>query len=58
MAGISGKPQVVGIRLPNELMEIIRRRCSNNRYETVSAYLRDRIIYDITRKHMRYKSPP
>jgi len=53
MAGKSSKTQVVAIRLPNEVAEIIKRRCENHLDGTVSGYLRDRITYDMTRKHSK-----
>ncbi len=55
MPGMSAKTQIISIRLPNEVAETIRRRCDNNRFESVSAYLRDRITYDITRKHSKHR---
>jgi hypothetical protein len=52
MAGVSKSTKVVGVRLPNEVVETIRRRCMRNlHYITVGTYLRNRIVYDITRKH-------
>ena len=56
MAGKSSKTQVISIRLPNEVVEKIKRRFVNNRFDSVSHYLRDRIIYDITRKHNRFRN--
>lgn len=57
MSGTSTKSQVISIRLPNEIVETIKRRFANNRFDSISAYLRDRIIYDFTRKHKRFNRP-
>lgn len=57
MAGKSSKTQVIAIRLPNEIVETIKKRFANNRFDSVSHYLRERIIYDMTRKHARFKDP-
>ena len=53
MSGTSKTTTVVGIRLPNEVVELIRQRCEERGYENVADYLRPRIIADITRKHRR-----
>ena len=56
MAGTSTKTQVISIRLPNDIVKIIERRIYvTGHYRTVSSYLRDRIIYDMTRKHGTYR---
>lgn len=55
MPGKSSQTTVVTIRLPNNVMNKIKKRCSENRYDSVSAYLRDRITYDITRKHQKVR---
>lgn len=55
MSGKSSKSQVIPIRLPNEIVEMIKRRLANNRFDSISQYLRERIIYDMTRKHTRFK---
>lgn len=52
MAGTSSKTRIVALRLPNDVIAIIERRL-RNRSMTISKYLRDRIIYDLTRKHSR-----
>jgi len=55
MPGKSSRSQVITIRLPNEIVETIKRRLANNRFGSISEYLRDRIIYDMTRKHSRFR---
>lgn len=55
MSGRSTKSQVIAIRLPNEIVETIKRRFANNRFDSISHYLRERIIYDVTRKHTKYR---
>jgi len=54
MAGISSKTRVIGLRLPNDLVEIALRRSQGN-YTTISDYLRQRLIYDLTRKHRKFR---
>ena len=54
MSGKSSTSQVITIRLPNEIVETIKRRLANNRFDSISQYLRERIIYDMTRKHNRF----
>ncbi len=56
MAGKSSKTTILSIRLPNEAMLILNRRCSTNRYESVGDYLRARILYDLYRKHGKRKN--
>lgn len=56
MAGKSGKTTVVAVRLPKEIVEKINKRILvTGSYRTVSGYLRERIIYDITRKHKKHR---
>lgn len=43
----------VSFRLPNEIVAIIDRRAKNN-YWSRSQYLRTRVVYDITRKHIKH----
>lgn len=47
----------VVFRLPNKVLDIARRRIKGkrSRWETVGEYLRDMIIYDLTRSHKRRK---
>lgn len=47
----------VVFRLPNGIIQIIQRRISGKRshWKTVGEYLRDRVIYDLTRPHGRKK---
>lgn len=55
MSGTSSKTSVIRLRLPNEIIEKVTRRVENNpNYKTVSSYLRDRIIYDVNRKHVKH----
>lgn len=49
------KTVIVSIRLPQDIFEIIERRCRNNRFDSISSYLRERIVYDMTRKHKRMR---
>ena len=58
MAGISRKTQVVSIRLPNEVCRLIEKRLARQGScsKTISQYLRDRIIYDMTRIHRKYQA--
>lgn len=54
MPGKSTRTTVVTLRLPNDVVEKVKRRLSGTGYpETVNSYLRKRIIYDINRKHAR-----
>jgi len=55
VSGKSTKSQVIGIRLPNEIVGIIHRRAAKNRFNSVSDYHRERIIYDMTRKHVKQR---
>ena len=51
MSGKSEITDVVGIRLPKDVMAVLKRRARASRYQSVGAYLRHRITYDITRSH-------
>ena len=51
----SRKSKIISIRLPNELIAKVQKRVDVGRHESVSDYLRERIIYDITRKHKKAK---
>ena len=52
----SKKTEVVSIRLSREVLAKIDKRIRiTGTYRTRSGYLRDRITYDITRKHKKYK---
>ena len=53
MPGESKITKVVGVRLLNEDIETLRRRCRENRFDSISAYLRDLIHYQINRSHHR-----
>jgi len=46
MAGKSKKSRIVTFRLSNEVYDHLKRN-----HPQVSEYLRDRITYDVTRKH-------
>ncbi len=57
MSGTSRKTIVISLRLPNEIIEIVEGRIAKHHAPaTVAGYLRDRIIYDITRKHYLKKT--
>ena len=50
MSGVSKRTTIVPIRLPNEIVAILKRRAANYQDGKLSSYLRDRIIYDVSRK--------
>ena len=52
----SKKTKVISIRLPNELIAKVQKRVDVGRHESVADYLRDRIIYDVERKHKRARN--
>ncbi len=52
MAVQNNKSRIVSFRLDNEVYAKLKRLHPN-----VSEYLRDRITYDVTRKHMRRELP-
>ncbi len=45
----------VVFRLPNEVLSIVKKRIEGSRshWKTVGEYLRDRVIYDLTRSHKK-----
>jgi len=45
----------VVFRLPNEVLDIARRRIKGKRshWATIGEYLRDMVIYDLTRSHKK-----
>ena len=45
----------VVFRLPNHILEIVKKRIKSKRshWNTVGEYLRDRVIYDLTRPHSK-----
>ena len=45
----------VCFRLPNKVLDIVRRRIKGkrSRWKTIGEYLRDRNIYDLTRPHKK-----
>lgn len=55
MAGTSSKTKVYAVRLPIEIGLIAERRVAKwngeHRIMTVGGYLRERLTYDLTRKH-------
>lgn len=52
MPNCSSKTTVIAIRLPNNIVQKVNERIEKRaKYITISQYLRERIIYDITRKH-------
>jgi len=57
MAGTSSKTTVVTLRLPNDVVAKVKQRIGGTGYsESVSSYLRKRIIYDVNRKHKKSKA--
>ena len=52
MSGKSSITQVFRFRLPNEEAETLKRRASRHA-GGISGYIRDRLVYDLTRKHKR-----
>ena len=55
MSGKSSKTTVVSIRLPNEVVFTLKRRINGKRtrWDTVGNYLKERIIYDTERAHVK-----
>ena len=48
----SKKSKVISIRLPNEIIEKVQKRIDRRSgLVNMSTYLRERIIYDVSRKH-------
>jgi len=45
------KSTIISVRLPNEVVEALRKRTVKGRHKGISAYLRERITYDTLRKH-------
>ncbi len=54
MGGVSKHTKVIALRLPNEVVETLARRAKNNNV-SIHEYLRDRVVYDTLRKHIRGK---
>ncbi len=57
MPGHSKTTTLITIRLPNDVIAIIKRRIKDSRWDTIGSYLRDRITYDTTRKHTEGGNP-
>lgn len=55
MPGRSTKTQVVSIRLPTEVIDVIRRRVDNG-WDSVSQYVRNLVTYEVMRNHHRRKN--
>lgn len=55
MSGTSTKSKVIALRLPNEIVFTLLRRIDGrrSRWDSLSSYLRDRIIYDTERLHIK-----
>ena len=53
MPNQSKRTQIVTIRLPNEVLSVLKRRVNGrrSRWSTVGEYLKERIIYDTERVH-------
>ncbi len=58
MAGHSTKTTVIGLRIPNDVLETVKRRMAKGNYKTVQEYLGERLIYDIMRRHDKRKEKP
>ncbi len=58
MAGTSTKTRIVAFRLPLDVLEILERRVGGEKshWDSVAAYLQERIIYDVRRPHKKGKS--
>ena len=58
MAHGTSKQTKVGFRLPLDVYEIVERRLAGRRgrWDSVAAYLQERVIYDIRREHEKGKS--
>ena len=57
--GKSRVSEVVAFRLSKKHLKIIDKRIDiDPRYKTRGSYLRARVIYDITRKHVSHKPKP
>lgn len=47
---------VIRLRLPNEVVKILDRRVeSDPKYKTRGSYCKGRLIYDLTRKHIKHR---
>ena len=57
MPGRSRKTQVLRIRLPNEVMEVILRRVGKD-WDTVSQYVREMVTYQVMRSHKPKRKIP
>lgn len=53
MPGGSNSSKVIPVRLPNDVIETLERRIKKGKGSSqgLSQYLRDRITYDVRRKH-------
>jgi len=53
MPNISHKTKPVAFRIPVDTFEVLERRTKGkrSRWATVNEYLRDRVVYDTSRKH-------
>lgn len=51
--GVSNRTRVISLRLPVEVLSVIERRLEKRvaNPQTISKYLRNRIVYDTLRKH-------
>ena len=57
MSDKSRKSKIVAVRLPNEVIDMLKKRILNSRYTGLSDYLRARITYDTMRKHGKCNTP-
>lgn len=53
MSGTSKRTKVIAFRMPVAVYAILDRRVKGkrSRHKTVNEYVRDRMVYDILRKH-------
>ena len=51
MPGFSRITASVGVRLPLDVVAILKARLAKSKHKTLSAYLGARITYDVRRRH-------
>lgn len=54
----SSKSEVVSVRLPHEVLFTLKRRINGrrSRWSSVGEYIRERLIYDTMRPHVKRKA--
>lgn len=57
MSGTSRISTVITIRLPNELVNTLKHRINGrrSRWDSVGEYIKERLVYDLTRSHGKIK---